>query len=114
MPSGPVELYGDRDKLRQVFVNVIKNAVEAMPAGGNLKVIVEVLDRGVHFLIKDSGIGIDPKTKGRLFDLFFTTKEQGTGLGLSMVKKIIDAHGGKVDIQSIPANGTTIAINLPK
>jgi signal transduction histidine kinase len=114
VPSRSTELSGDRDKLRQAFVNVIKNAVEAMPQGGRLDVVVEILDRGVRFTIRDSGVGIDPTTKGRLFDLFFTTKEQGTGLGLSMVKKIIDAHGGKIDIQSSPGQGTTISFNLPK
>lgn len=114
LPKGEIQIEGDRDKLRQAFVNLIKNAIEAMPNGGQIEITLEVLDRGVRCILKDNGVGIDPKTKTRLYDLFFTTKEQGTGLGLSTVKKIIDAHGGKIDINSAPGRGTSIVIILPK
>lgn len=114
LPETPIEIDADRDKLRQAFVNLIKNAVEAMSRNGELSIRLDPLDRGVRCIIKDNGVGIDPKTRGRLFDLFFTTKEQGTGLGLSMVKKIIDGHGGKIDIESAPGEGTSIIIDLPK
>jgi signal transduction histidine kinase len=114
LPKADISIEGDRDKLRQAFVNLIKNAIEAMPQGGQLEIILDVLDRGVRCIVKDTGVGIDPKTKNRLYDLFFTTKEQGTGLGLSTVKKIVDAHGGKIDINSAPGQGTSIVVILPK
>jgi len=113
-PETPIFIEGDGDKLRQAFVNLIKNGVEAMGVSGELSISLDVLDRGIRCIISDNGVGIDPKTKGRLFDLFFTTKDQGTGLGLSMVKKIIDAHGAKIDIESSPGKGTSIIMVFPR
>jgi signal transduction histidine kinase len=111
-PEDEIEVELDRDKFRQAFVNLIQNAIEAIGQGGLLSFSIELFDRGVRWTIKDSGMGMDQKSQSRLFDLFFTTKERGTGLGLSVVKKIIDAHGGKIEVNSAPKKGTEIKVTF--
>ncbi len=108
-----IEIQADKDKLRQAIVNLIQNSVEAMKGGGQLTIKIEKVEKWVRISIKDTGIGISESARGRLFDLFFTTKEQGTGLGLSTVRKIVDVHRGRIDIESVPNGGTTVIVTLP-
>jgi signal transduction histidine kinase len=103
----------DLDKFKQACVNIIQNALEAMPQGGNLEMKVEKLKDEIHLSFLDSGVGLKEGSKGRLFDLFFTTKESGTGLGLGNVRKIIEAHGGRVAIQSAKYGGVLVEIFIP-
>jgi signal transduction histidine kinase len=118
--SDPVRLHADRQKLRQVFLNLISNAGDAMPAGGRLTLSIryEQLDNGVPGVVievSDTGVGIDPHVLPHVMDPFFTTKEEGkgTGLGLAICRRIVQEHRGVIRIDSSPGNGTTVRISLP-
>jgi len=104
--------YFDEQKLLRVFHNLARNAVEAMPEGGNLKVIVDKVGEQIQWTVSDSGPGIPPELRGRLFELFATGKKGGTGLGLAIVKKIVDDHHGTIAVES-GSTGTTFVIRLP-
>ena len=104
--------YFDEQKLLRVFHNLARNAVEAMPEGGKLVVTVDKLDDQLVWSVRDSGPGIPPELRGRLFDLFATGKKGGTGLGLAIVKKIIDDHHGTITVDSGP-DGTNFVLRLP-
>ena len=107
---------GSRQGLQQVFLNLILNAVQAMPGGGDLTVRT-VLDKEARivFTVQDTGVGIAPENLPHIFDPFFTTKEvgQGTGLGLSVSYGIIKKHGGRITVDSAPGKGSTFAVILP-
>jgi PAS domain S-box-containing protein len=102
---------GDRQKLNQVLLNLFKNAVEAMPKGGTLKISVSRNRNQVLINIGDTGTGIPQGTK--IFDPFTTTKATGTGLGLPIAKKIVSAHGGSVTYRSQSGQGTVFTVSLP-
>lgn len=101
----------DRGKIKQVIVNLCKNAVEAMPEGGRLTLKSYCLNRSVILEISDTGAGIPAGID--VFHLFTTTKPSGTGLGLAVVNQIVSAHGGTIDYVSQPGIGTTFKISLP-
>ena len=107
-----VSLRADRQKLKQVLLNLCNIAVEAMPEGGKLKICGYGRANEVLMEISDTGIGIPEGV--RIFDAFATTKTHGTGLGLPIVKKIISAHGGSVAYHSEPGQGTVFTLRLPK
>jgi PAS domain S-box-containing protein len=104
----------DSHQLQQVFINILKNAIEAMPNGGVVKV---ELARGeadqVLIRVADEGCGIPPEQLSRIGEPFHTTKEYGTGLGLTVSRKIIEEHGGTIQIRSQPGKGTLVEIRLP-
>jgi two-component system sensor kinase FixL len=102
----------DEDKIKQALLNVIKNAGEAMPKGGTLSVAVRGADDTVLIEISDTGGGIPADTD--VFAPFFTTKKEGTGLGLIIVRQIVSAHGGAIFYDSQPGKGTTFHIMLPR
>jgi signal transduction histidine kinase/DNA-binding response OmpR family regulator len=105
---------GSAAELRELMTNLIFNAVDALPAGGaiGLKVVVE--DGQGIIEVSDSGIGMSAEVQERVFEPFFTTKgEAGTGLGLAMVFRIVEQHGGHIEVQSAPGRGTTFRIALP-
>ncbi|NLI14276.1 two-component system sensor histidine kinase NtrB [Pelotomaculum propionicicum] len=105
----------DSGQLKQVFLNITRNAFEALPAGGELSLRVSK-DRQqdiVRVVIRDTGKGMDKQTLANMFNPFFTTKDSGAGLGMFISKKIIDNHGGHIEIQSEPARGTTVTVLLP-
>jgi two-component system sensor histidine kinase HydH len=105
----------DADRMTQVLLNLCLNAIEAMEAGGVLRVSVAPQDeRTVRITIADTGIGIPREDLHRVFDPYFTTRSSGTGLGLAIVHKIVEAHGGEVRLESEPGRGTTVTILLPK
>lgn len=105
---------GDLEKLKQVVLNLVVNAVDAMPSGGRLSAKVERRADQVVLTLQDSGGGIDPHHLAEVFDPFFTTKPAGTGLGLAIVRKIVEQHGGSVALTSAPGEGTTVTIGLPR
>ncbi|MBV9947403.1 MAG: GHKL domain-containing protein, partial [Myxococcales bacterium] len=107
-------LLGDPEKLKQVVLNLVMNALEAMKDGGTLTVALGTEGDQVRLLVEDTGTGIDPAAIGQVFDPFFTTKEAGTGLGLSIVRKIVDQHGGEVRIESHRGAGTKATVLLPR
>jgi signal transduction histidine kinase len=112
-------LWGDAFQLKQALVNLILNAVQAMPHGGVLSLTVsgegeqkESL-KWVRLTVSDTGVGIDPAHRARLFDPFFTTREDGTGLGLAIVHAVVEGHGGRIEVESTRGRGTTVSVLLP-
>jgi PAS domain S-box-containing protein len=103
---------GDREKLKQVILNLVVNAFEAMKEGGSLQVRALASAESVSIVLVDNGPGIEPDVLTNIFDPFFTTKEAGTGLGLSIVRKVLDQHRGKIDIASTRGVGTTVTVEL--
>lgn len=104
---------GNRDKLAQVFLNLLKNALQAMPEGGSLRVTTVLSGRNNLITINDTGSGISPEHMKQIFEPFFTTKARGTGLGLALCKKIVEEHAGKIDVESVAGKGTTVFITFP-
>jgi two-component system NtrC family sensor kinase len=105
----------DKGGVQQVLVNLFLNGMQAMPKGGELKVLLERNKDEVRIDVTDSGVGISPENLEKVFDPFFTTKKEGegTGLGLSVSYSIIRKHGGRMQVQSTPGVGTTFSIFLP-
>ena len=103
----------DRELLKQALLNLVYNAIEAMPAGGNL--ILAASQRGDHveISVSDTGVGIGPELRPRVFQLFFTTRPGGSGIGLASVCKTVQMHEGTIDFISQPGRGTTFRIELP-
>ncbi|GED26220.1 hypothetical protein BAG01nite_23220 [Brevibacillus agri] len=101
-------------QIKQVFINIIKNGMEAMPSGGILTIAVVENDQNVLIRVSDQGDGIPEELLPRLGELFYSTKETGTGLGLLVSTKIIRDHGGSLDITSELGEGTTVVISLQK
>ncbi|NET36168.1 MAG: GHKL domain-containing protein [Cyanothece sp. SIO1E1] len=110
-----VEVHGDRDKLKQVFINLLDNACDAALPGETItcQILSQPIKHQVSVRIHNSGNPIAPEVLSQLTDPFFTTKAHGTGLGLAIVKRIVEAHGGELMIQSAAADGTTVSIQLP-
>jgi signal transduction histidine kinase/CheY-like chemotaxis protein len=105
---------GREPDLREALTNLIFNAVDAMPAGGTLRLAARPIDDGVEIEVADSGVGMTEAVRSRIFEPFFSTKgQQGTGLGLAMVFAIVEQHGGTVDVRSAPGRGTTFVLRLP-
>jgi len=109
------DVNGDPAMLRQAFLNLALNAIQAMPHGGTLRIACEET-RGhrVSISVSDSGVGIKPEHLPRIFELYFTTKERGSGVGLSMVYRTVQMHDGDIEVQSTPGAGTTFRIVLPQ
>jgi len=107
------ELTVDADKMKRVVVNLIKNAVEAMPQGGSLTIRSMKIDNGVKLILSDTGNGMARETLNKIGSPLFTTKAKGMGFGLSISKRLIEAHGGSISFESIPAKGTTVTILIP-
>jgi PAS domain S-box-containing protein len=103
----------DRAQLKQAFYNIIKNALQAMRSGGILRIRTEADDTHVIISFVDSGHGIAPEQIGQLFEPYFTTKQDGTGLGLMIVQRIVREHGGTIEVESDRDRGTTFRIKLP-
>jgi signal transduction histidine kinase len=103
----------DESQIRQVLINLLKNAREAMPDGGRIDVQVCNREGGVVVRVRDRGVGMDPEQREHLFDLFYTTKKYGTGLGLPLTQQIVLAHEGRVYCESTPGEGTMFELWFP-
>ncbi len=103
----------DSASIKQVFMNAILNAIQAMPQGGTLTVTTQIHGREAHCLISDTGCGVSPENLKYIFDPFFTTKKEGTGMGLAVAWNIARQHGGRLDIESRLDQGTTLTLVLP-
>lgn len=106
-------IYGHGEHLKQVFINLIKNSIEALEIGGKILIQSYFQDKQIKVEVVDNGSGIPSKIIDKIVYPFFTTKAEGTGLGLSICKRIIQNHGGKMDIESREGKGTTIRVFLP-
>ena len=104
----------DRALLEQVFLNLVLNAVQAMPGGGEIRISGKSDDRFAEVMIWDKGVGIPSDIRSKIFDPFFTTKDEGTGLGLSIAYNIIKSHGGNLFFNSNEGAGTVFTVRLPK
>jgi two-component system sensor kinase FixL len=110
-PLPPVTF--DPKQVHQVLINLLKNALEAMPKGGEITITSRVKGANAEISIADTGEGMSPDVVGQIFQPYFTTKAKGTGLGLAICQGIIQEHGGVILVDSAPGQGTTFTIQLP-
>ncbi len=113
LDTGLPEVEIDTDQIRQVLVNIVMNAVQAMPKGGKLTIAAKQRDNFLEVKITDTGDGIPEENLGKIFDPLFTTKAKGIGLGLAVCKAIIDRHQGHIEVESGVGKGATFTIKLP-
>lgn len=99
--------------MRRVLSNLISNAIDALPNGGNIFISARIEDEEIVLTVEDTGVGIAEENLGRLFKPFFTTKERGTGLGLAICKRFVELHGGHIFVESKVGRGTKFTIRLP-
>ncbi|MDY6954770.1 MAG: ATP-binding protein, partial [Thermodesulfobacteriota bacterium] len=107
------EIFADPKQMKQVLLNIMKNAIEAMPEGGRLSVTTQLRRDSLQLRITDTGKGITPEELKTVFDPFVTTKPKGTGLGLAISRKILEDHEGRISIETQPSDGTVCSILLP-
>ena len=115
-PSAPTLVNMDHNEMKQVFINIINNAFQAMPLGGDLQIRLDTsLEGEVLIEVADTGSGIAPEHLDKIFEPFFSTKDtgNGTGLGLSISYRIVRNHGGRIEAESRPGKGTVFRIFLP-
>ena len=110
---GEIVVPVDRNKFEQVFWNLLLNAAEALPEGGTVRIVGQQDDARVTVRVTDNGSGIPPEQLKKIFEPFFTTKQGGTGLGLATVYRIVEAHSGRIRVESSPGEGTTFTLQLP-
>jgi signal transduction histidine kinase len=108
-----VHLRGDPEQLGRAVQNLLLNAIDAMPSGGELAVRTRVVGEAVHIEISDSGQGLTEEERSRLFTPYYTTKQHGTGLGLAIVQSVVTDHGGRIRVESTPGRGATFHLELP-
>jgi len=113
-PPRELALEADDHQIEQLLVNLLINAAHATPAGGSVQMRIAGDPESVHIVIEDYGLGMDPETLRRAFEPFFTTKARGTGLGLPICQRIVDAHRGAISLESTPGKGTIVRIRIPR
>jgi signal transduction histidine kinase len=111
--AGQSRVSGDPVELRQVFVNLFQNAVEAMAGGGTLTLTTGVEDGMLKISVRDTGHGIPTEARPRLFSAFFTTRPEGSGMGLFTAKRIVTGHGGRIEVETAEGRGTCFTVFLP-
>jgi signal transduction histidine kinase len=108
-----IPISGDAQKLHQLAVNLILNAIQASKEGERIQVQLESANGRACLSLTDHGVGMDEATLSRIFEPFYTTRASGTGLGLAVAKAIVDAHGGEIAVRSQKGRGTTVLVSLP-
>jgi PAS domain S-box-containing protein len=111
--TGKLWLNGDPDLLKQAILNVVNNGLEAMSEGGKLVIHTEWIDDDCQIRVTDGGIGVPPEIQDRIFNLYFTTKKQGSGIGLATTFRVVQLHSGTIDFVSEPGRGTTFRLRFP-
>ncbi|MFT3745773.1 MAG: ATP-binding protein [Pyrinomonadaceae bacterium] len=115
IPESPILIAADAAQLKQIFWNLARNAMQAMPEGGELKISLEnIPNNRIRIVFADTGVGMSPEQVEQLFEPFSTSTSGGTGLGLSIVYQIVKDHNGAINVRSHQGNGTTITVELPK
>jgi signal transduction histidine kinase len=113
VPDDAVTLVANADRLKQAMLNVLINALEAMPSGGTLAIELERRNGSACVVVRDDGPGIPPELLASIYDMHFTTKSGGTGVGLYVARSVVQAHGGTIEVHSAPGQGTTFTVSLP-
>jgi len=116
-PDEPLYVRADRDQLKQVFFNLLRNATDAMPHGGRIDIEIEPGAHGTNdacVRVRDTGTGIPPDAIDHIFEPFFSTKRRGLGIGLALTEKMVRAHRGTIRVESTPGQGTTFIVTLPQ
>jgi len=103
----------DSDRLKQALINLLSNALDAMPTGGKLELVASRVGTEIHLVVRDSGAGIAAEQVALIFEPFYTSKGEGTGLGLSITHNIVTDHGGRIEVESTPGQGTTFTLIFP-
>jgi signal transduction histidine kinase len=111
--AGSAEITGDRELLQVVFQNILMNAAQAMDGRGRIEVTITHSDGRCRIAVADRGPGMPAEVREKAFDAFFTTKHRGTGLGLPIARRAIEAHGGAIHIDVPDTGGTTVSVELP-
>lgn len=112
-PEVSVAISADADLLRHALLNVVRNALDAMPGGGRLRVSVNQSGDKCEISVTDTGLGIPAEVRHRIFEPFFSTKESGSGIGLAMTMRVLQLHGGSVEVDCVSGQGTTFCLRLP-
>jgi two-component system sensor histidine kinase PilS (NtrC family) len=114
IPEQPVTAWVDAGQVKQVLWNLVKNALQASPHGTSITVSVAANEKGgVTLEVSDQGVGLEPGPRERLFDMFYSERTHGAGIGLALVRQIVDAHGGSIDVKSSPDSGATFRVTFP-
>jgi signal transduction histidine kinase len=113
LPEQPMTMVGHADRLKQAILNILINALEAMPGGGTLTIDLERCNGVALLTVRDSGPGIPPALLDAIYDMHFTTKDGGTGVGLYVARSVVQSHDGSIDVHSAPEQGTTFTVTLP-
>jgi signal transduction histidine kinase len=104
----------DAAKVQQIVLNLLENGAEAMPVGGVVRISTEALPDAARLIVRDEGVGMPPSVLGRIFEPLYTTKPEGMGLGLAIVRRIVELHRGTIRCDSSPGSGTTFTITFPQ
>ncbi len=113
LPASSRQLWGDEQQLKQVLVNLIVNAQQACSCGCHILVRLSYLPNDICIIVEDDGAGMETEVLNRIFDVFYTTKEKGNGLGLAIVRQIVESHQGRIEVFSKPGEGSRFQITLP-
>jgi two-component system sensor histidine kinase PilS (NtrC family) len=112
--SAGIEYYGNRNQFKQIFWNLLKNSLKAMPEGGELSVdFNRNQSQETVLMFSDTGLGMKKEERDRLFEPFYSGFSGGMGIGMAVVRRIVDDYSGKIDVKSVPGGGTTVSIVLP-
>ena len=113
LPDEPVTMVGWADRLKQAMLNILINALEAMPDGGELTMSLERQNGDARITVRDTGPGIPPELLDTIYQMHFTTKNGGTGVGLYVARSVVQAHGGQIEVRSAAGDGTSFILILP-
>ena len=113
LPKSLPAIYAVSSQIQQIFFNLILNALDAMPGGGEMKIKAHELDRGIEMIFQDTGPGIPEDKRNNIFEPFYSTKDGGTGLGLTVSYNIVTAHGGTLDLVDGDEPGACFRLFLP-
>lgn len=113
VPSLP-SIHGNADQIKQALLNLIINAMQALPEGGSIRIKTRFENDWIIIQIQDSGIGIDSRLFNKIFNPYFTTKAKGSGLGLTIVRRVVKEHGGEIHLESALGQGTSFTLKFPK